>query len=332
MISIVLVNWNNWPDTIACMQSILNSTSSNYRIILVDNGSSDDSVENFVRWADSGLDLLKSESFPEALSVAGCQRDRKLLQFDLTDLSGGKFEFLNLNQMPTTVKTNIFLVKSKKNGGFGYGCNVGLCLGHQLGSSAYWLLNNDCVIQPDSLEMIREKITSRPDTIFGTVLRYYYKPGVVQAYGGGYFNKFTGSVKTEHLQIPSRPLNFINGASLIFSEQCYKEIGGFDESIFMYFEENEFCIRASLSGYTFDLAATVVFHKHGGSQGGGASVKAWKQVLLNKHYVLRKYLGVGTWLPIFYASLLLRSVLPIGEKNARIGARQALMHLTFRSK
>ena len=42
---IIILNWNGKTDTLACLNSLQKSTYSNQEIIVVDNGSSDDSVE-----------------------------------------------------------------------------------------------------------------------------------------------------------------------------------------------------------------------------------------------------------------------------------------------
>lgn len=39
------INWNRWPDTIACLESLVTQTVPLTEIIVVDNGSTDDSVE-----------------------------------------------------------------------------------------------------------------------------------------------------------------------------------------------------------------------------------------------------------------------------------------------
>lgn len=43
-VHIVLVHWNSWPETSACLTSLHELDYENYRVIVVDNGSSDDSV------------------------------------------------------------------------------------------------------------------------------------------------------------------------------------------------------------------------------------------------------------------------------------------------
>lgn len=44
-VAIIVLNWNGWRDTIECLESLQRITYPNYQIIVVDNGSTDDSVE-----------------------------------------------------------------------------------------------------------------------------------------------------------------------------------------------------------------------------------------------------------------------------------------------
>lgn len=329
MISIVLVNWNGWGDTMACIQSLLNSHATDARIIVVDNNSSDESVAAFKRWSEGELELVRGDGDVERLALNGRDKRRNCNFVQYKEVVGCFIGLEVGSNASVATALQIYVVSTDHNGGFGYGCNVGMRLGKKLGSTAYWLLNNDCVVNPGALASVSSQLRKHPRSIFGTILRYYYQPTVIQAVGGGTFCRCTGRNKLLDRLPLSRPLDFINGASFAFSAECLAEVGEFDDKIFMYFEEIDFCLRAAASGYRFDVIHTDVFHKHGGSQGSVPSVGAWRQVLVNKHYVLRKHIGWGSWMIFFYPTLLLRCVLPRGEKNARIGARQALKHLVF---
>jgi GT2 family glycosyltransferase len=56
---IVILNWNGAKDTIACVESCLELNYDNYRILIVDNGSSDDS-ESVLRERFPAIDLLQT--------------------------------------------------------------------------------------------------------------------------------------------------------------------------------------------------------------------------------------------------------------------------------
>lgn len=53
LVSIVILSWNNSQDTIECLSSVLGLSYPNYSILIVDNGSTDDSVRKIRdRYAD----------------------------------------------------------------------------------------------------------------------------------------------------------------------------------------------------------------------------------------------------------------------------------------
>jgi len=44
-VSIIILNWNGWEDTIECLESLYKITYPNYEVIVVDNGSTNDSLK-----------------------------------------------------------------------------------------------------------------------------------------------------------------------------------------------------------------------------------------------------------------------------------------------
>ena len=59
-VSCVIVNWNGWQETIACLDALRNCSYPSLGVIVVDNGSSDDSVAK-IRSAYADILLLKNE-------------------------------------------------------------------------------------------------------------------------------------------------------------------------------------------------------------------------------------------------------------------------------
>ncbi|MDZ7356735.1 MAG: glycosyltransferase family 2 protein, partial [candidate division KSB1 bacterium] len=43
-VAVIILNWNNWQDTVECLESLAQIDYPNYQVIVIDNGSSDDSV------------------------------------------------------------------------------------------------------------------------------------------------------------------------------------------------------------------------------------------------------------------------------------------------
>ncbi|MDN5848572.1 MAG: glycosyltransferase, partial [Nitrococcus sp.] len=55
-VTVAILNWNGWEDTIACVDSVLRSDYPNYHVVICDNASSDGSPERIRDWAAGRLD------------------------------------------------------------------------------------------------------------------------------------------------------------------------------------------------------------------------------------------------------------------------------------
>ena len=58
LVSVVILNWNRPQDTIECIRSLKKQTYKNIEIIILDNGSTDDSIE--VLRAEVGITLVEN--------------------------------------------------------------------------------------------------------------------------------------------------------------------------------------------------------------------------------------------------------------------------------
>ncbi len=50
LVAIVVLNWNGWRETVECLESLKAQTRSSFRVIVVDNGSRDESVSRLAAW------------------------------------------------------------------------------------------------------------------------------------------------------------------------------------------------------------------------------------------------------------------------------------------
>ena len=59
--AIIVLDWNGWRNTIECMESLRRITYLNCKIIVVDNGSTDDSIKELKYWtANHGGDFANA--------------------------------------------------------------------------------------------------------------------------------------------------------------------------------------------------------------------------------------------------------------------------------
>ena len=67
---------------------------------------------------------------------------------------------------------------------------------------------------------------------------------------------------------PPYRCDWVSGASLLARRQVFEQIGGFDESFFLYFEEVDLCCRARAAGWeVWHLPGTDVVHLEGSTTG-----------------------------------------------------------------
>jgi GT2 family glycosyltransferase len=61
-VSVVIINWNGWKDTLECLESLFDVNYSNYDVVVVDNNSHDDSVIQIKDYApNKELKLIENE-------------------------------------------------------------------------------------------------------------------------------------------------------------------------------------------------------------------------------------------------------------------------------
>lgn len=55
---VIILNWNGWEDTIECLESLYKITCTDYDVMVVDNGSEDDTVKGYLYKEMTNLNLV----------------------------------------------------------------------------------------------------------------------------------------------------------------------------------------------------------------------------------------------------------------------------------
>lgn len=247
---IVLLNWNGWQDTIECMESLLLLNYPNYRIVVCDNGSTDDSLHQLMTWAD-------------------CHEIQYVLYQRSEAEVGGS---------PSTDPL-LTLIRNDENLGFAGGNNVGLRYAMaRSNTDFYWLLNNDTVVESETLTHLMARMQHQPTVgMCGSTIRLYHDHQRIQALGGGYYccwiglpwhyGRFCKWRKVINLNRAETWMNYVEGASMLVSRRFLDEIGLLCEDYFLYFEEADWAIRAKGRFRMGYAPQSIVYHKVGGSIG-----------------------------------------------------------------
>jgi len=235
ILTVIIVSFNTKDLLKACLTSLLTQTSPTDEIIVVDNGSSDGSVE------------LVKQDFPQVkLQVNSGNRGYAQANNQGIQASSGEL-FLLLNS-DTLLKPNA--LKSMK---------IFFKNHPEVGIASPRLLNSDESLQPNG--------GSLPNlfNLFAWIFFLDDLP-LVQRFFTAYHQQYPGFYQT------TRPTGWVTGASMFIRRKLIDQIGPLNPEIFMYSEDTELCLRAQKAGWqVYTVGSAVITHL---SHGSGSSDKA----------------------------------------------------------
>ncbi len=255
---IIILNWLTWPETIACLQSVLRLNYDSARIVLCDNASSNDSLEKITAW-------LRDELAPDFSTDT---RADLLLPTSLPP-----YQLIQESAVPQARHTagSITIIQNSRNHGYAGGNNVGIRFALQdPNCSAVWILNNDVVVTPTSLSKLLPHLAGRCGIVGSRVLDY--DDGSLQLAGGSSYESSSGKSRPLQRDEAQRgEMDCISGCAMLISRDLLEAIGGLSENYFLYYEEIDFAIRARAQNYTLGYADdSVIYHRHGATIGSSA--------------------------------------------------------------
>ncbi|WP_421905754.1 glycosyltransferase family 2 protein [Mameliella sp.] len=158
------------------------------------------------------------------------------------------------------------LLQSGKNGGFGAGNNVGIRAGMSDGSAPdyVYLLNSDAFPARDAIRRLHDHLETHP--MAGFAGSYIHgedgEPHVTAFRFPSIWSELEGAMRLgpvsralRHKAVPigvpktTQRVDWLAGASIMMRQGVLDEIGLFDETFFLYFEETDLCLRAARAGH-----------------------------------------------------------------------------------
>lgn len=248
-ISVIIINYNTASYTLECVQSVISQTDSkiSYDIIVVDNNSKLDDYK------------ILLQNFPKA--------------------------------------ENISLHRSVINTGFGGGNMFGV----QFSNAKYLLfLNNDAFLQNDCLSILCHYMEANSKVGVSTAQNYNEHGEHVASFdhdkgirklilGRGFLEKNFSNTYPKRKKEYTEPVkvNYVNGAFMFFRADVFATVGGFDNNIFLYFEEMDICYRMRNLGFDSMLVPSAKITHHQGVSTGTSKIIS-KEGLLSYFYVIKK--------------------------------------------
>lgn len=266
----IVVNWNGWRDTVACVQSLLALDEERLRIVVCDNGSSDGSAHHLQAWLaernDKDRALVHVLALPGNLGYAGGLNAG--IRWAQSRLGARLFWLLNndVEAQPGALQ-ELLAARDRVP-------DAGLC-----GSV---LLDWDA-----------------PGRVQAVGGRYFKWLGV-----GRHDTTASGDADGVCLT-----MDYPVGASLLVDQHYIDRVGLMDDSYFLYYEEMDWVERGRRQGFRPVIAVrSRLRHKEGastGSRGGvrGKSLLSERYGVINRLRITRRFWP--GYLPLVWLSLWL---------------------------
>ena len=248
-VSIIILNWNGWGDTIECLESLYKITYPSYDVIVVDNGSEDKSIEKIREYCKGEI---KVES--KFLKYDPSNKPIKILEYTREETEAGGKE-KEIADLPSNKK--LIIIKNERNYGFAEGNNIAMRYALKVLKFDYvLLLNNDTVVDKGfSDELIKVTESNEKIGIVGPVIYEYLKQNEVQSAGvkicwNTARQKLLRSDKTKcEQQNDNLNVDYVSGCCLLAKTKLINNIGYLNPTYFAYWEEADWCVRAHKAGY-----------------------------------------------------------------------------------
>lgn len=149
------------------------------------------------------------------------------------------------------------------NFGFAHGCNAGLAA-----SSRDFLLflNPDAALRPGALKALMDAAQRYPQAgLFGPCI--LAPDGRVEpSHDLGLFARIGAGKRGDPAEPPAGDLSaeFLSGAVLFARASALRQVGGFDDDFFLYFEDDDLCRRLRDAGWSLVRVAAAVAEHAGG--------------------------------------------------------------------
>ena len=265
-VAIIILNWNGWKDTLECLESLYQITYPNYSVILVDNGSKDDSLEQ-IRDYSAGEIKVESSFFDYNLK----NKPIKIIEYSREETETYNYTIDEIESIPSNQK--LILIKNEKNYGFAEGNNIGIRFSlTRINPDYILLLNNDTVVDDCFLEYLVEQMENNEKIGFCSPKIYYYvydgKRNVIN-FAGGRIDMFRGI--SSHIGVNTtdvgqydlnKEVDWAEGSCMVVRRKTIEKVGLLDSKYFAYWEELDWCMQGKKYGWqSWYIPEAKIWHK-----------------------------------------------------------------------
>ncbi len=204
------------------------------------------------------------------------------------------------------------LIRNSVNVGYARANNQGI----RLSQGRYLLLlNSDTIVPAGALSALGQFMDDHPDAA-ACGPRLARTDGLTQPFAFGndptlayllargwnrlIFRRSLHDWETHNVQ----PVDWVSGAALIARHDAIDQVGGFDERFFMYFEDNDLCLRLRRAGWQVIYNPAVTITHLGGASLKPSVSRTWYydaslRYFYSKHYTPLARIGLELMLPFY---------------------------------
>jgi GT2 family glycosyltransferase len=323
-VSVIILNWNGWDDTIECLESLYQIDYPNYDIVLVDNDSKDDSIQRIIDYCkgtikpESQYYIYRSDNKP--IEIFEYNEDETKNELDPTKFNG--YNELSPNK-------RLILIKNTENYGFAEGNNIGIRYSiKNLKPDYILLLNNDTVVEQHFLtELVKTGESNDKIAAIGPKTYFYNFNGrndVIWSVGGTVnLSRYPGyhdiDLKGNHPVIRNSKMevDWISGAvMLIKTVMLPKKL--LNSDFFFGCEDVDLCIEIKNNGFIMVTNLdSIVWHKAGVSKSKVRFMGISKEITTNLKFMKIHEKNYNLHLPIHMLQVIYRYSSMLIKKIAR---------------
>ena len=269
-VSVIILNYNGWRDTVECIESVLHSNYANYQVVVIDNGSPDKSMDYIRAWVEGSLTVppppdnpLPSRP-PVAKPLSYVYYTKEQAEKGGEPAQEKQWEDFLAAKEYLPIRYPLILIQTGSDLGFAGGSNVGIRYAINRDFDYVFILTNDTVIGQGVIsEMVTDVLENPQAGMIAPRVFHYYKPDVVDRLGIVITKSGLGYDRKND---DDGPLLCPSGCAALYSRAmlCATVWDGeyFDEDFFMYFEDSDLGLRAQLKGFRAVLSEkAAIFHK-----------------------------------------------------------------------
>lgn len=232
------------------------------------------------------------------------------------------FEILVIDNASNDASIDIFqsefpelrIIETPFNRGYAGGNNIGISTFINEGKEFLWVLNNDTVVPPETLQQMVDALQFNPKWgMAGSQIKALGQPNQTVQLAGGCVSIWSGLNQPIINPLKLHNLNYLTGSSLVIRACALNDVGFFDENYFHYWEDVDLSFRMKKANWELGYAPqAIVYHYEGASLSTASSTAAFYfsrgivRFFLKNSYTKMVPIFISTFLRLVKALLLLR--------------------------